>query len=788
MKPSSILTSESARDIPSKRWVRGVLGLVLLATSPAWAATFTVNSLLDTSDANPGDGVCDTPAGGPPQCTLRAAIEEANANGNPGATDTIDFSLGLITISISGSPLPTITQRLIIDGRTAPSYNGSATAAADAPPSIYIDGGSLGGTTADGFKVDTGLSLTQIYAIGITNFPDNGIEVVNDDLIKMDGNWIGVGRTGTIAGNAGNGVELYNSTRCVVGQEIVTSPSTSIKGVGNVIGNNGGSGVYVFIGGDHLIAGNLIGDDPIGSLNMGNAAWGVDLEGPNDKVGGFSNNVSTPNIIRRNASGGVHTLSGGHLIYANTIYQNSGNGVELNGANNRLGYVAAGMRNLIQGNSGHGVVIGNLLSSSSNTVQNNWIYQNGQRGVQIASGGNNNITTNQIFDNTGDAARFDDAGNHLANNDIGFLNGALVGNGANGVVLNADGNDVAGNRIGAMDDDAIDVVAGAGNTISGNQIGMSNSGTNWGNTTSGVRVRAAASNTLIEDNRIGHNPNGIILEGGGTSICNNRIGVGTGDELAGNLSEGIWAQGGGNTIGDPGNGCAGNVIGDNGSDGIEVWGAANIIRNNQIGGVPGTDLGNHNGGILLTTANAYLNEIVLNTLVYNDNDGVRIGSTSGTRNRIENNSFTDNGDQGIDINDDGATANDVGDMDSGPNNVQNTPVITALMGGSGQLTVTYRIDTNTVRGVYPLHADFYLAGNGSNQGKTFLQRDDYPSSPTPPNTNYEKTFVLTLPGGVSSGNLTAMVIDDDGSSSEFMVPMAFTATPASSDIFYDGFE
>ena len=38
---------------------------------------FTVNSTGDGGDANPGDGLCDTGAG---ECTLRAAIEEANAH------------------------------------------------------------------------------------------------------------------------------------------------------------------------------------------------------------------------------------------------------------------------------------------------------------------------------------------------------------------------------------------------------------------------------------------------------------------------------------------------------------------------------------------------------------------------------------------------------------------------------------------------------------------------------------------------------------------------------------
>lgn len=40
------------------------------------ATTFTVNSLADTPDANPGNGVCADAVGA---CTLRAAIQESHS-------------------------------------------------------------------------------------------------------------------------------------------------------------------------------------------------------------------------------------------------------------------------------------------------------------------------------------------------------------------------------------------------------------------------------------------------------------------------------------------------------------------------------------------------------------------------------------------------------------------------------------------------------------------------------------------------------------------------------------
>jgi CSLREA domain-containing protein len=78
--------------------VLGVLVALLLfgGAELAHAATFTVNSTADAVDTNPGDGVC---ADGSGNCTLRAAIMEANAL--PGA-DTITLPAGTYILTIPG--------------------------------------------------------------------------------------------------------------------------------------------------------------------------------------------------------------------------------------------------------------------------------------------------------------------------------------------------------------------------------------------------------------------------------------------------------------------------------------------------------------------------------------------------------------------------------------------------------------------------------------------------------------------------------------------------------------
>lgn len=61
------------------------------------ATTFTVNSTTDAVDNNIGNGVCETAT--PSQCTLRAAVQEANALAG---TDTILIPAGTFSLTIAG--------------------------------------------------------------------------------------------------------------------------------------------------------------------------------------------------------------------------------------------------------------------------------------------------------------------------------------------------------------------------------------------------------------------------------------------------------------------------------------------------------------------------------------------------------------------------------------------------------------------------------------------------------------------------------------------------------------
>ena len=104
------------------------LALSTLLATPLTAATFTVDSTFDAVDVNPGDGTCADSVG---DCTLRAAIMEANALA--GADSVV---------------LPAGTYRLTIPGY---DEDASVTGDLDITASVTISGASAETTVIDGF-------------------------------------------------------------------------------------------------------------------------------------------------------------------------------------------------------------------------------------------------------------------------------------------------------------------------------------------------------------------------------------------------------------------------------------------------------------------------------------------------------------------------------------------------------------------------------------------------------------------------------------------------------------
>jgi hypothetical protein len=201
----------------------GLLMVGLLAPrAQAAPSSFIVNSTADEDDldfpSGPFDGHCDVDAAtAEDQCTLRAAIQEANSNNNPTDQDQIIFDIpaesdpecdsgsGVCTIS-PGSELEPITQRVTIDGYTQQGSKANTLAVGnDAVLNIELDGTNAGGI---GLQLTNDASNSVIRGLVINNFDPVGIHVLVSRNNQIVGNFIGTDPSGTQAEANANGVSI----------------------------------------------------------------------------------------------------------------------------------------------------------------------------------------------------------------------------------------------------------------------------------------------------------------------------------------------------------------------------------------------------------------------------------------------------------------------------------------------------------------------------------------------------------------------------------------------------
>ena len=164
-------------------------------SGPAYAAsiTITVNDVGDGADFDGGSGACNTLPSGGPVCTMRAAIETANAHLTaPNDPDRVSFNItGGCAIKCTIAPastLPGIFGPVVIDGFSQPGASVN-TNPVNQPSNgvlkIFIDG--LG----HGFGSGLSLSATQstIRGLDISHF-GVGVGLFGATLSQVAGNVI----------------------------------------------------------------------------------------------------------------------------------------------------------------------------------------------------------------------------------------------------------------------------------------------------------------------------------------------------------------------------------------------------------------------------------------------------------------------------------------------------------------------------------------------------------------------------------------------------------------------
>jgi hypothetical protein len=678
---------------------------IALATGIASASTFTV---INTNDSGSG--------------SLRQAI--INANTNPGA-DSIHFNIpgaGVHSI-IPLSALPTITDPVVIDGYTQPGSSPNTLAAGNNSTHLI----ELNGNGADFPALTVTAGNCTLRGLVINRFNGNG--PANALNLQTGGNNTIVG---CFFGISADGTTAQNNSR--LGIDIESSPNNTIGGTDpgdrNVISGSG-SATNIQINGPAssgtMIQGNYIGTNAAGTAEIMNSIIGIEI-GNNGAGTGSSNNIiggttaGARNVISGNSSVGIDIFDSGvtgNVIEGNYVGTNAagtaaipnGTGIFLlRTVNVVIGGTTAGAGNVISGNQTYGLRISNGSGSTGvgNLIQGNRVGTNaaGTAALPNGAGGGGGIlleeTQNTTIGGTTPSAR------NIISGNTGI--GVIISSGDppamdNVVAGNYIGTNAAGTAAIGNSGSGIQIYGGGGpigvNTIGGTAAGARNIIS--GNSVSGVDVDNAA-NAVIQGNFIGTDINGT----------GNLGNLGYGVSLS-NASDNLV----GGTVA-----AAGNVIAFNGS-------------NNQSSGGVGVPAG---------TGNSILrNSIFSNTGAAASTSGLGINLFGG----VETN---------------GVTANDPGDADTGPNNLQNYPVLTSVSSGGGMTNIAGTLNSapNTM---YRLEffANDEIDPTGYGEGQFFLTSTNLP-------TDSSGNLSFNIPVSPQIGpnqRVTATATDPAGNTSEF---------------------
>jgi CSLREA domain-containing protein len=639
--------------------------LVAGGSSARGAVTFTVNSTGDASDANTTNTVCDTGglnSEGQPECTLRAAIEQANAPNFLGL-DTIDFNI------------PTSDLR----------YDD---AGADANCADNIDNEGDGfvndGCPADGASefdlLPQGLMCTNQTDDDADGFVNDGcpdwitgtfiiipltfLDFINDPILIDGRSQTGFVDRPVIQINGSSAGNLVDGLRITAGGSGSTIRGLVINRFGGLTGN-GSDGIEIQGGGNNTIVGNFIGVDSTGILVdtnplaagqvFGNRGSGVFINGSsNNTIGG-----ANPGVSCVGATNPCNVLSGGGRD--DTAFSDA-HGVEITGSGATGNAVKGNIVGLDIGEAETGPLcttnLGTFLGSKADD-DSDGLPNDGCPTVGASEAG---------LPGTPCANSADDDGDLAINDGCPTVAGAIkdVGNRGDGVNISG----AASNTIGGA--------AGEGNIITANNG-------NGVKILGGPEAGSACTNAADDDGDGAFNDGcpsaGAFPESGGQcanstnddstddSVVNDGcpgVQIASGNQLQGNLigttSLGLSLPPPGSTRqsigvlidGAPSNavgvaGGAPNVVSGNGT-GIQIQGlgaTTNTVQRSYVGiGINGTiDLGNLADGIVIgsATAGAINNTVggtaagAGNVVSGNDLHGIEVTNSASSGNIIRGN-------------------------------------------------------------------------------------------------------------------------------------------------------
>ena len=385
---------------------------------------FVVNSTGDEADASTDDDQCDVDLSTEGlQCTLRAAIDQANFSPNKGGPDEVHFDIPTANnpncvvatgvCRIGSQQGWSVVQPVLIDGYTQPGAQPNSntfSAGSNAVLKVVLDG-------VNAFAGFGGLTLnpqtpgnTTVRGLVIHRYSNNGLGIqINGSGVRIEGNFIGTDATGTLALENSIGVRVIGSGNTIGG----LAPRAR-----NVIsGNNNGLQHYVSGATGNTILGNYIGTNASATEALANNLNGISIYlASGNTIGGEADGAG--NLISGNGLDGIVVLGNsgmpatGNVIQGNYIgteadgvgaLGNAGRGIALfDWANNSsIGGAATGAGNTIAFNGSNGIRVEGA-NATGNLIRANSIHSNGVspaiKGIDTVSGGNTELAPPVITD------------------------------------------------------------------------------------------------------------------------------------------------------------------------------------------------------------------------------------------------------------------------------------------------------------------------------------------------------------------------------------------------------
>ena len=529
---------------------------------------------------------------------------------------------------------------------------GAAPMSSHSPISIN---GNAAFTAGNGVVAGTGTEadpyIFENYTINASTA--HGIRIQNTDkpfIIRncsiVDGNYGGNNYYGIYLTDAQNG-DIENCTFTSNRYHIYLSNSDNTTIANNTMTKSTSSAIYIVDGDDEWIADNQIHDNNGAGLMA---------------ISGFNNGI-IHNAIYKN-SGGIDTYFSWSKYYDNDIHNNSWSAMDFKGDRNTV------RNNTMKGNNQRGM---RLWDASWNTIAGNNISDNKNYGIMVDRATNNTVRDNVISNNQGTGVAF----SLSPTNNNTLVNNTFSKNPTDGINVRGNDNKFLNNTFTDGDD-----LYGAtvyrcqfvGNTISGKNLRLQGStgALVSNNTISGGRIDLqATTGAIVSHNKIDGGTTGIsagcadcqIFENTLLDSKGNALTVsGSGNEVHNNTIDGFTSYGlylsqGGNrasnnTILNGTNqlplaqairiSTDNNVVDNNtirGNDqGIYLVGDQNIIDNNTI-----SDSNSY--GIWISTA---LDNVVHDNTLYNNSYGIYT-QDNGNRNIILRNDIYSNRNDGIQV-------------------------------------------------------------------------------------------------------------------------------------------